>query len=88
MLDNRAGPQLFVRAWRQYQALSQADLAQKAGMSREAISRLETRDSPARPSTVRKLSTALGIQPHELYSPPPDFAIAADQIPALEPEKD
>jgi transcriptional regulator with XRE-family HTH domain len=64
--------QLFVREWRQYRALSQADLAQRAGVTQATISRLEQpRASPARPSTVHKLSMALGIAPHELYAPPP-----------------
>jgi transcriptional regulator with XRE-family HTH domain len=82
-------PTIYVRAWRLYQALSQADLADSSGISREAISRLETSQRPARPSTIRKLATALGIEPHQLYGPPPAFLdIAADREPVLKPEED
>jgi transcriptional regulator with XRE-family HTH domain len=63
--------QVFVREWRRYRALSQADLALKAAVTKATISRLEQPDPPAaRPSTVRKLAAALGIAPHELYAPP------------------
>jgi transcriptional regulator with XRE-family HTH domain len=63
--------QLFLRAWRWYRAMSQADLAQRAGVTEATISRLEQPDhAPPRPSTVRKLAAALEIAPHELYAPP------------------
>jgi transcriptional regulator with XRE-family HTH domain len=77
-------PKLYIKEWRQYRALSQFDLAQLAGMSRFAILRIESGANVARPSSVRKLATALGLQPHELYTPPPELAIAADQSPANE----
>ncbi len=62
---------VFLSEWRRYRAVSQADLAQKAGVTQATISRLEQPDPPvARPSTIRKLAAALGIAPHELYAPP------------------
>jgi transcriptional regulator with XRE-family HTH domain len=72
---SRAAPPLYVRAWRQYRALSQADLAELAGMTREAITRLENSQRPPRPSTIRKLAQALGIAPHELAAPPPAYGV-------------
>jgi len=63
--------QVFLREWRRYRALSQVDLAQKAGVTEATISRLEqSGHSPPRPSTIRKLADALEIAPHELYAPP------------------
>ena len=63
--------QVFLREWRWYRAMSQADLAQRAGVTEATISRLEQPGhSPPRPSTVRKLADALEIAPHELYAPP------------------
>ena len=50
-------------------ALSQDDLAKKAGVSRATIADLETNKRPARPSTRRKLAEALGVVPAELMDP-------------------
>ena len=50
--------------------LSQAALAQRAGLARETISRLEMgRESP-RWETVLKLADALGYPPTTLFPPP------------------
>ena len=63
--------QVFLREWRRYRALSQANLAQKAGITEATISRLEQPGHPPpRPSTIRKLADAMEIAPHELYAPP------------------
>lgn len=52
---------------RENAALSQQDLAARAGMTRSQISRLENGLVPKpRPSTVRKLADALGVEPREL----------------------
>jgi len=75
---SRDAPRLYVRAWRHYRALSQADLAEMAGMTREAITRLENSQRPPRPSTVRKLAEAFKIQPHELLTVPPGYPTESD----------
>jgi len=54
-----------VRALRLKHALSQLDLAAKAGVSRQALARLELGDA-VRPSTVRKIAAALGVRPTRL----------------------
>lgn len=63
MLEVRA-----LRYWRQRQALSQEDLGKLAGIPQATIARVEARGT-ARPSTVRKLAEALGIEPHQLTQP-------------------
>lgn len=46
--------------------LTQRELGELAGVSRDAIARLETTDRSALPSTGRKLAKALGVPPAEL----------------------
>jgi transcriptional regulator with XRE-family HTH domain len=56
---------------RQRRALTQQQLAEKAGLHRVTIARLEGgRDQPV-PTTVRKLADALGVAPEELMDPSP-----------------
>ena len=52
-------------AQRRRQALTQQELADRAGVSLVTINRLE-RGYTARPQTVRKLATALGVEPSDL----------------------
>lgn len=47
-------------------ALSQADLAEMAGVARTTIIRLEHGDPNVLPSTLRKLARALKVKPAEL----------------------
>lgn len=49
-------------------ALSQKLLAERASVSQTTVSDLETRKQQARPSTMRKLADALGVEPRELFS--------------------
>ena len=55
-----------LRGLRERAALSQEDLAKKAGVARATIADLEANKRPARPSTRRKLAEALGVEPAEL----------------------
>lgn len=52
----------MLRATREARFLTQAELAERAGVSRVAIIRLES-GTPARVSTARKLAAALGVEP-------------------------
>jgi transcriptional regulator with XRE-family HTH domain len=52
-------------AIRRKQALTQQELANRAGVSLVTINRLE-RGYTARPQTVRKLAEALGVAPSDL----------------------
>ena len=60
---------LRLREWRRRRALSQAELAALAGVTKATIVALEQdgRRTP-HPRTVRKLAAALGIEPTELYA--------------------
>jgi transcriptional regulator with XRE-family HTH domain len=51
---------------RRQRALSQQDLERITGVAQSTISRLEANQRPARPTTVRKLAGALGVEPNEL----------------------
>ena len=47
-------------------ALTQEELADKAGLTPTAVARIERNEAEPRPSTLRKLSQALGVQPRQL----------------------
>jgi transcriptional regulator with XRE-family HTH domain len=47
-------------------ALTQAELAERAGLTTAAVARIERDEAEPRPTTVRKLASALGVQPREL----------------------
>ncbi len=47
-------------------ALSLAELAEKAGLTTAAVARIERDEAEPRPSTLRKLAGALNVQPREL----------------------
>jgi transcriptional regulator with XRE-family HTH domain len=55
-----------LRRLRREAALSQQELADRAGTTQETISRLERGHNAARGSTIRKLANALGVEPREL----------------------
>ncbi len=55
-----------LRLLRRQAALSQQELAERAGTTQETISRLERGRHAARGSTIRKLAEALGVEPREL----------------------
>ena len=52
-----------LRTLRELKALTQKELANKAGISEAALNRIETGQAKARPSTRRKLALALGVSP-------------------------
>ncbi len=55
-----------LRELREHEALTQRELAERAGVTINAISRIEQNKASARLSTVRKLAGALGVHPSEL----------------------
>lgn len=59
-----------LREWREKRALTQDQLAEKAGVSRATIIRLE-RGYSAVPPTLRKLADALNVDPAELLEDQP-----------------
>jgi len=47
-------------------ALTQAELAQKAGLTPAAVARIERNEAEPRMTNLRKLAEALSVNPHEL----------------------
>ena len=62
--------ELRVKEWRERRSLSQAELAERAGVAKLTVTRLE-RPAPARPhpKTIRLLAEALGVEPSDLWRP-------------------
>ena len=56
-------------AAREAAGLNKKELAQRAGLSRETVSRIERLKRPAEPATVRALASALKVQPIVLVTP-------------------
>lgn len=61
----------LLRAWREWKALEQTELGQRAGITATTISRLENGAS-ARLGTIAKLADALGISREQLLHSQPD----------------
>jgi transcriptional regulator with XRE-family HTH domain len=59
-------PRPSLRRVRESRLLTQQELADRAGVHRVTIASLETTSGSARFSTVRKLATALEVDPAEL----------------------
>ena len=55
-----------LRRLRVLNALTQAELAQKAGLTPAAVARIERNEAEPRMTNLRKLAEALGVEPHEL----------------------
>jgi len=51
----------LVRAWREYKGLSQADMAERMGISRPAYAQLEAKGANLRATTVHRLAVALDV---------------------------
>jgi len=62
-----------LRAWRARRALTQNELAERAGVARNTVARTE-RGEVARFPTVRKFAEALGITVEQLQHAPTDDA--------------
>lgn len=55
-----------LRSAREERALSRLELGRAAGVSDRTIERLERGDRGARPGTIRKLASCLGLRPTEI----------------------
>ncbi len=58
-----------LRALRERKVLTQQELAEKAGITRATLSRLEAGAENPYPSTIRKLAAALDVEPQRLMEP-------------------
>lgn len=55
-----------LKEYREKRMLTQMELAERSGVSRAAIARLETTSTRARPQTARKLAEVLKVKPQTL----------------------
>ncbi|AXE54923.1 helix-turn-helix transcriptional regulator [Aurantimicrobium sp. MWH-Uga1] len=58
-----------IRAFRKSRGLSQADLAQKAGLDRKTINRIENGHYSPTMSNFFNISKALDVEPQDLLTP-------------------
>ncbi len=55
-----------LKEYREKRMMTQMELAERSGVSRASIARLETTDTKATPRTARKLADALRVKPQTL----------------------
>jgi transcriptional regulator with XRE-family HTH domain len=58
-----------LKVWREYRALTQREIAQRAGVGSATVARLELGEA-AYPSTIRKLARGLKVKPEDLLDEP------------------
>ncbi len=68
-----------VRYWRKRKGWTQSDLAEEAGLTLETVSNVEIGRHEPRPSTLRKLARALGVEVADLFLEPDSLKAAAPQ---------
>lgn len=64
-------------AWRRFNVMTQAELAEKVGVTRATINRAEG-GSPVSMENVRQIAAALAITPQQLLAGPPEGYIEVD----------
>jgi transcriptional regulator with XRE-family HTH domain len=69
---------------REERALSQRDLAAMSGVAHDSIGQIERGERQARPSTVRKLAEALGVEPLALLADWESYKAAKERVRAAE----
>ncbi|MHB1015307.1 MAG: helix-turn-helix domain-containing protein [Desulfurivibrionaceae bacterium] len=56
----------YLRAWREYLGLTQAEVAERAGITQAALSQMESGEAKLRKATRKKLAKAMGLNPEQL----------------------
>jgi ribosome-binding protein aMBF1 (putative translation factor) len=56
----------YLRAWREYLGLTQAEVAERAGITQAALSQMESGEAKLRKATREKLAQAMGLNPEQL----------------------
>ncbi len=59
-------PLIRLKEYREKRMMTQMELAERSGVSRASIARLETTDTKATPRTARKLAEVLRVRPQTL----------------------
>ena len=75
-----------LRGLRQRAVLSQEQLAERSGVARDTISKLETGQRRAYPVTVRKLAAGLEVEPQLLLGGAEYSEAGPEENPSEEPE--
>ena len=55
-----------IRAWREFKQMTQAEVAERAGISQPSLAQHETGENTMRRATLEKLAQALGVVPEQL----------------------
>ena len=77
-----------LRDFRRRAVMSQEQLAEKSGVARDTISKLESGRRGAYPSTIRKLAAGLEVEPRMLMGGVEYFETGSqEEIPEKKPEK-
>ena len=77
-----------LRNFRQRAILSQDQLAERSGVARDTISKLENGQRGAYPSTIRKLATGLEVAPQMLLGGVEYIETETDESPGEEQRSD
>jgi transcriptional regulator with XRE-family HTH domain len=76
-----------LRDFRRRAVMSQEQLAEKSGVARDTISKLESGRRGAYPSTIRKLAAGLEVEPRMLIGGVEYFDTGPQEEPSEKPEK-
>ncbi len=68
--DQKYPAPLLLRPWRDFRALTQQELADRAGVSRRTVAAIEAGEVRPHPATIRALAAALKAKPEQLRAPP------------------
>lgn len=65
VIEDETGCSL-IRAWREHLGLTQAEVAERMGISRGAYAQMEALDARPRPTTLKKIARAMGVHWRQL----------------------
>ncbi len=77
---------LRIRDLRLEQGLTQAELAERAGLSRSQIAMIETETRPANTLRLNAIAAALGVKPEALFMSSGDNQALLDLLERISPE--
>jgi transcriptional regulator with XRE-family HTH domain len=78
----------WLRDLRRRAVMSQEDLAARSGVARDTISKLETGQRRAYPSTIRKLAAGLEVEPRMLFGGVEYFESEGAEDPPEKPQQE
>jgi len=77
----------FIKEWREFRDLTQAQLADRSGLAEPTISQLENSEIGYSHRSLESLADALDCEPGDLLSRPPQHAKTHDILARLSPEE-